>query len=81
MIKLLWIACSIPVFIYAVKYFVNMELEAYGEIDPFLLILFVFLGILIAIWGPFAILGYIVYNVIADIAEAIGKNYRNKETK
>lgn len=81
MVKLLWIACSIPVFIYALKYCINDELECYGELDPFLLIMFSLLAFLIACLGPIAILGYIVYNVVADIAETINNNYRNKETK
>jgi ABC-type enterochelin transport system permease subunit len=81
MIKLLWIACSIPVFIYAVKYFVNMELEAYGDVEPFLLVVFAFLAFAIACSGPVAVLGYIVYNILEDIAETISKNYRDRKTK
>ena len=78
MIKLLWIACSIPVFVYALKYFINEELEGNGELDPFLLILFIFLALLLAVWGPFIILGYILFNVIATIAGNISENYQNR---
>ena len=78
MIRLLWITCSIPVFVYTLKYCIQDELEAYGELDPFLLILFTFLALLLAAWGPFIILGYILFNVIATIAGNISENYQNK---
>lgn len=78
MIKLLWIACSIPVFIYTLKSCINLELETYDEVDPFLLILFTFIAFLIAIWGPLVILAYIGYTVVETIAGNISENYQNR---
>ena len=77
MIKLLWIACSIPVFVYTLKYCIKEELEAYDDLDPLLLILMIIISFLVASFGPLAIVAYICYTVIADIAEGISERHQN----
>ena len=78
MIKLLWIACSIPVFIYTLKSSIKDELETYDAVDSGTLFLMTLVSFFAAMFGPFAILGYIVYNIVEGIADSINENYQNK---
>lgn len=76
MIKLLWIACSIFVFIQTLKYLIKEELKGFDEIEVDLLILYILLTSIIAAFGPIAILAYIIYNVLVGITKAINEGYK-----
>ena len=78
MIKRLWIACSIPVFIYTLKYLIKDELETYDAVDSGTLFLMTLLSFFAALFGPLAILGYIIYNIVEGIADGINENYQNR---
>ena len=77
MIKLLWIACSIPVFVYSLKYLIKDELEVYGAVDSGILFLMALISFFAALFGPLAILGYIGYNIVEGIAEGINERHQN----
>lgn len=78
MIKLLWIVCSIPVFISTLRYCIKEELWAYGEVEAGILIVMIMLSTVVSFLGPLAILGYILYTMLEKVAESINRKYNNE---
>lgn len=77
MIKLLWIICFIPIFIYTLKTCIKIELDDSSfELDPGLLFLFILISFLTACLGPLAILAYIGYTVLEEITKVINERYK-----
>ena len=73
---ILWGACSVVVFRHVITYLIKEEIEDWGEIDTESLIMFTLLSVMVSLFGPFAILAYILYNVIEGIAESISEGYK-----
>ena len=73
MIKIIWIACSIVVFVHTIKACIKSELDTYDGIDGALLFLFLLISFLASLLGPFAIIAYFVYNALEGVAQAINK--------
>lgn len=78
MIKLLWIACSIPVFIITLIHCIKEELWAYGQVDAAILVVMLMLSFVVSWFGPIAILGYILYTMLEKVAESINRKYSNE---
>lgn len=73
---LLWLACSVIVFKHTIMATIKEEMETWGEIDSGLLFLFGLIALLMAAMGPIAILGYLFYNILEGIAQAISESYK-----
>jgi hypothetical protein len=76
-IKLLWIACSLLVFNHVFKSFIKDELDTWDELDTETFIILGLVSFIISIFGPIVIIGYILYNVIEGIVQAINERYKN----
>lgn len=70
---LLWLACSFIVFKHAITSMIKEEVSVFGEIDSGLLFLYGLISLLMAALGPIAIAGYLFYNVLEGIAQAINE--------
>lgn len=81
MIKLLWIACSILVFAYSLKAIVKTELDNWGEVDGMTLIMVILCSFIFSMFGPFAILGYLIYTILDGVADNINKGYDESNNK
>lgn len=73
---ILWGACSVVVFRHMITSLIKEELKDWGEIDTETLIMLTLLSVMVSLFGPFAILAYILYNVIEGIAESISEGYK-----
>jgi hypothetical protein len=76
-IKLLWIGCSLIVFKNVFKSFIKEELDTWDELDTATFIMLGAVSLLISMWGPLVIIGYILYNVLEGIVQAINERYKN----
>lgn len=80
MIKLLWILCSVGVFVYTFKECVKSELKVWGTVSAELLMLLTLISFLIALLGPLAIVAFFVYNGFKGVARAINEGYKEQLT-
>lgn len=80
MIKLLWILCSISVFVYTFKECVKAELKVWGTVSADLLMLLTLISFLIALLGPLAIVAFFVYNGFKGVAKAINEGYASEQS-
>ena len=80
MIKLLWILCSVFVFIYTFKECVKSELKVWGRVSADLLMLLTLISFMIALLGPLAIVAFFVYNGFKGVARAINEGYANERS-
>ena len=80
MIKLLWILCSVSVFIYTFRECVKAELKVWGRVSGELLMLLTVISFLIAALGPIAIVAFFVYNGFKAIARLINEGYTNERS-
>ena len=80
MIKLLWILCSVFVFVYTLKGCVKSELKVWGRVDAELLMLLTVISLLIAVLGPIAIVAFFLYNGFKAIARVINEGYANERS-
>ena len=78
MIKLLWILCSIGVFVYTFKECVKSELKVWGRVSADLLMLLTLLSFMIGLLGPLAIVAFFVYNGFKAIAKVINEGYKSE---
>lgn len=78
MIKLLWILCSIGVFIYTFKACVRSELKVFGKVSADLLMLLTLISFMIAALGPIAIVGFFLYSGFKAMARLINEGYTNE---
>jgi hypothetical protein len=76
-IKLIWIACSLIVFRNVFKSFIKDELDTFDELDTATFIMLGLVSAIISLLGPIVIIGYILYNVIEGIVQAINERYKN----
>jgi hypothetical protein len=76
-IKLLWIGCSLIVFKNVFKSFIKDELDTWDELDTETFIMLGLVSFTISIFGPLVIIGYILYNVLEGIVQAINERYKN----
>ena len=76
-ISLLWIACSVIVFRHTFKYLIKEELDTWGELDTDTFILHILLSTTLSLFGPIAILAYIIYNILKAFSESIAERYKN----
>lgn len=81
MIKLLWIACSVLVFVYSLKAIIKSELDTYGEVDGITLMMITLCSLGYSLGGPFAIVGYLIYTIMEGIADNINKEYYEKNNR
>ena len=77
MIKLLWMLCSIGVFVYTFKGCVKSELKTWGKVNADLLMLLTLISFMIAALGPIAIVAFFLYNGFKGMARAINEGYKN----
>ena len=77
-IKLIWLGCSLIVFKSLISYFIKEELSDWGEIDTESLVMFSIISFCGSLFGPIAIIAYIIYNFISGIAEDISEKYNNQ---
>lgn len=70
-IKLIWLACSLIVFKHVITYAIKEEVRVWGEIDGGTLFLLGMIALLVSTSGPIAIIGYLFYNILEGIAQAI----------
>lgn len=78
MIKLFWIfwaGCSVVVFKHAITNSIKSEIDSWGEIDGETLIMLSVVSLVVSLFGPIAILCYLLYNIVEGIAEAISEVY------
>ncbi len=80
MIKLLWILCSLGVFVYTFKECVKAELKVWGTVSADLLMLLTLISFLIALLGPLAIVAFFVYNGFKGVARAINEGYASERS-
>ena len=80
MIKLLWILCSVFVFVYTLKGCVKAELKVWGRVDAELLMILTVISFLIAALGPLAIVAFFLYNGFKAIARLINEGYTNERS-
>lgn len=80
MIKLLWILCSVGVFVYTFKECVKAELKVWGRVSGDLLMLLTMVSFIIALLGPLAIVAFFVYNGFKAIARVINEGYENERS-
>ena len=80
MIKLLWILCSVFVFVYTFKECVKAELKVWGRVSGDLLMLLTLISFMIALLGPIAIVAFFVYNGFKAVARAINEGYQEQLT-
>lgn len=80
MIKLLWILCSVFVFVYTFRECVKAELKVWGTVSADLLMLLTLISFLIAVLGPIAIVAFFVYNGFKAIARVINEGYANERS-
>ena len=73
---ILWGACSLVVFRHMITSLIKEELKDWGEIDTETLIMLTLLSVMVSLFGPLAIIAYILYNVVAGIAKAISEEYK-----
>ena len=75
-IKLIWLGCSLIVFKHLITWCIKEELNDWGSIETEPLIMFCIISFLGSLFGPIAIILYILYNVIAGIAQSINEGYK-----
>lgn len=80
MIKLLWILCSVFVFVYTFRECVKAELKVWGRVSGDLLMLLSVISFLIAVLGPIAIVAFFVYNGFKAIARVINEGYEKESS-
>ena len=80
MIKLLWMLCSVGVFVYTFKECVKAELKVWGRVSGDLLMLLTLVSFMIALLGPLAIVAFFVYNGFKAIARVINEGYANERS-
>ena len=80
MIKLLWILCSVFVFVYTFKECVKAELKVWGRVSGDLLMLLTLVSFMIGLLGPLAIVAFFVYNGFKAIARVINEGYENERS-
>ena len=80
MIKLLWILCSLGVFVYTFKECVKAELKVWGRVSGDLLMLLTLVSFMIGLLGPLAIVAFFVYNGFKAIARVINEGYANERS-
>ena len=78
MIKLLWILCSIFVFVYTFKECVKSELKTWGKVNADLLMLLTLISFMIGLLGPIAAVAFFVYNGFKGMARAINEGYKSE---
>lgn len=76
MIKLIWLTCSIFVFIQMMKYLIKDELDTWEEIDTMTFIMLGVVAFMISMFGPFVIVGYFLYNILEGIVDGINERYK-----
>ena len=81
MIKLLWILCSLGVFVYTFKECVKAELKVWGTVSADLLMLLTLISFLIALLGPLAIVAFFVYNGFKGDARPFNEGYASDRSK
>jgi hypothetical protein len=79
-IKLLWILCSVFVFVYTFRECVKEELKVRGRVSGDLLMLLTLISFLIAVLGPLTIVAFFLYNGFKAIARVINEGYENKRS-
>ena len=80
MIKILWILCSLGVFVYTFKECIKAELKVWGRVSGDLLMLLSLVSFMIALLGPLAIVAFFVYNGFKAIARVINEGYANERS-